>query len=93
MLLEELKYKNRYTFYYKNNKIAYFRANYLGIFSNNVTTYFILNKAQEKNGLVSNSETWYVDTRLILKIETLLDVVVSTCILPDDMLNEINGYW
>jgi hypothetical protein len=93
MELTQLKHKNRYTFYYKDTQRHYFRANFLGVFSNNTTTYVILNKSQEKNGYISNSETWYVDVRLILNIKTLLDLVDSSCVIPDDMLNEINNYW
>jgi hypothetical protein len=93
MQLTELKCRTRYIFHYKNKERNYFRANFIGTISNHITSYLILNKGQEKYGIITNAETWYVDMRLISNIETLIDIVDSNCIVPDDMLNEINEYW
>jgi hypothetical protein len=94
MDLSNLVLGTRYLFKYKKGEEnGYFRANFLGLETNQVTSYFVLNKYENNKQPLSLAEQWYIDISFISKIELLTDIVGYSCKLPDDVLLHINKYY
>jgi len=91
MLVSELKKEQRYLFHYKNNNRSSFRATFDHFVTNAGSTYINLKKYAAIHDTILLPERWIIHTHLISKIESLSEIVGSSCKLPDDVLNLIDN--
>ena len=94
--LDNLIEGNRYMFYYKEgayNKSTWFRAIFVSLVKYNQYETLIVKKYDPSDGPRKN-EIWYITTELISHCESLPDILKNQrCILPDDVLLEIDNYF
>lgn len=96
MNLTDLRLNQRYLFHYKcsqPNDEPMFRANFVKLLINGVHKKLIVNSYHSKRYQHENKKTvWSIDSKLISKVEILPDIVGYECVLPDDILLEIDKY-
>jgi hypothetical protein len=97
MDLIELRPNQRYLFYYKNADNAdelVFRANFVRLFVHGDCSTVVVNCYESKKFPSESKQTWWsIDINLISKIETLPNILGNVCLLPDDVLLEIDNYY
>lgn len=96
MNFTELCPDQRYLFYYKNdeNDEPVFRANFVKLFVHNNWQTLIVNAYESKKHPNESKKTWWsIDTNMILKVDTLPNIVGDSYLLPDDILLEIDNYY
>lgn len=88
---DKLRKGQRYTFYYKDDHTKSFRATFAHLFEyNKYKTLIVI----QKDVLLPKTETWYIAMDLMSRYETLPDILNNEkCILPDDVLLEIDNYF
>jgi len=74
----------RYLFYYENEENGTFRANFIKILHSPYCRTIIVNHREN-----SKSTEWCIDSKLILKITSLSDIIH---ILPEEILRIIDNY-
>jgi len=97
MDLNNLYPNQRYLFHYKKSKNnendATFRANFIKASTNGEITTIIVNCYVSKNYPNDPKTTRRsIDADLLSKIESLPDIIGNGCVLPDDVLLEIDDY-
>jgi hypothetical protein len=96
MNLTELRPNQRYLFHYKNSHQQddpLFRANFVKLLINGKYSYLIVNGYHSKRYQNEKTRTvWSIDTNLISKVDSLSDIIGENCVLPDDVLIEIDNY-
>lgn len=90
MDFENLRTGQRYLFHYKGNS-RMFRANFVHLFEHNNYKTLIVKKYESNNYGPHNPEIWYISLELVSHYETLCDIMKSS-ILPDDVLLEIDNF-
>jgi len=91
---ENLRKGQRYMFYYKDDYTTAFRATFVHLFEYNKYKTLIVNKKDVPLPKTNKTETWYIAMELISRYETLPDILSNEkCILPDDVLLEIDNYF
>jgi len=96
MNLTDLRPNQRYLFHYKDScqhDEPMFRANFVKLFVHSNYKILIVNGYHSKKYQSENIRTvWSIDAKLISKVENLSDIVGEKCVLPDDILLEIDNY-
>jgi hypothetical protein len=97
MELNNLRPNQRYLFHYKNtdneDEVS-FRANFVRLFVHGKFSNIVVNCYESKKYPNESKKTWWsIDINLISKIETLPNIVGNVCLLPDDVLLEIDNYY
>ena len=87
----------RYLFYYKhpnNRQHPMFRANFIKLVVHGNSRHLLVNSYHSTKYQYEATRTvWSIDTNLISKVETLPDILGNNCVLPDDVLLEIDNYF
>jgi hypothetical protein len=95
MNFTELCPDQRYLFYYKNDENEpMFRANFVKLFVHSKWQSLIVNAYESNKYPNESKKTWWsIDTNMILKVETLPNIIGDSYLLPDDILLEIDKYY
>lgn len=96
MKLTELVVNQRYLFYYKNAKDTgdiTFRANFVKLFTNgNLSSLAVTSYYSKKLPNEDIKTVWSIDADMISAVESLSNIIGGNCVLPDDILLEIDNY-
>ena len=93
MDINALLANQRYLFHY-NKDGSTFRANFVKLLINENCRYLIVNGYHSKEYQHENIKTvWSIDVNLISKVEALPEILQNKCVLPDDVLLEIDNYY
>ena len=96
MNLQNLFPNQRYLFHYKSSNkedVSLFRANFVKLIINGNNKSLIVNSYHSEKYQHEYVKTiWSIDANLILKIETLSNIIRDKCLLPEDILLEIDNY-
>jgi len=95
---ENLVKGQRYMFHYKDtfkgDERMAFRATFVHLFEYNKYKTLIVNKKDVPDPKTNKAEIWYLAMDLMSHYETLPDILINEkCILPDDVLLEIDNYF
>jgi hypothetical protein len=97
MKLTELLPNQRYLFYYKSAKDASettFRANFIKLFTNgNISSLLVTSYYSKKRPNENIKAIWSIDADMISDVESLSNIIDGKCVLPDDVLLEIDNYY
>lgn len=93
----DLRANQRYLFYYKqpnNSEHPMFRANFIKLVVHENSRHLLVNCYHSSKYQHEDARTvWSIDTNLISNVETLPDILGNNCVLPDDVLLEIDNYF
>lgn len=97
MSLSDLRPNQRYLFHYKNphNKDdSTFRANFVQLFVREKWITLIVDGYESKKYPNEQKKTWWsIDINLVSTIESLPNILNNKCVLPDDILLDIDNYF
>lgn len=95
MDINALLTNQRYLFHYKKDEDeSTFRANFVKLSKNENCRHLIVNCYHSKKYQYENIKTvWSIDVNLISKVEALPEILQNKCVLPDDVLLEIDNYY
>jgi hypothetical protein len=99
MNLSELRENQRYLFHYKNknlndNSETMFRANFVKLFVHEKWNSLIVNNYESNKYPNESKKTWWsIDTNMIESVENLPNILGNSCLLPEDVLLEIDNYY
>jgi hypothetical protein len=97
MKLDQLLTNQRYLFHFKNindQDDAMFRGNFIKLCARKTSCFIVVNGYHSKKYPRENVKTfWAIDTNMISNVESLTNLVDSNCVLPDDVLLEIDNYY
>jgi hypothetical protein len=97
MKLDELLTNQRYLFHYKKPNDyddAIFRGNFIKLCIRRNSCFLVVNRYHSKKYPHENVKTfWAIDANMISNVESLPNLVDNNCVLPDDVLLEIDNYY
>jgi hypothetical protein len=97
MEINSLLTNQRYLFHYTKGYTkcgSTFRANFIKLSKNGKYRNLMVNGYHSKKYQHENIKTvWSIDVNLITKVEALPKILQNKCVLPDDILLEIDNYY